>query len=716
MSSRTESILRRMTIKEKIGQLNQVEFSNIENIKKKIKSGEIGSVILSETALAGADESPKVSVDDINEIQHSAMEGNGIPVIIGRDVIHGYGHVLPIPLAMAASFNMPLLKEGYSILAEAAVADGIDWTFAPMLDVSRDPRWGRIIESPGEDPYLGECIAKAAVEGFQGDNISDGKHIAACAKHYIGYGASEGGRDYHKTEISDYTLRNTYLRPFKAAIDAGVCTVMSSFNEISGQPVTSSKYLLKDVLKKELAFEGFVVSDWESIAQLQNQRTAENRKECAYQAFSAGLDMDMTDGCYAENLKELIDEGRISIEQLDEAVLRVLNIKEKIGLLDNPYTIPKDVDMAHFEDIAYKTALESMVLLKNKNDTLPISKLSRVAVFGTMADEKRALLGSWILDYTMDNVLSIREALENTFSEVYGKSYCSLEELHRYGEAADAIILVIGETHTVSGEAKSLASIDLSTEQKELIAKARMCGKKIIGVLVCGRPIALGDVDEMFDSLICVWQCGTMTAPAVAALLTGKECPSGKLPVTFPRTTGQIPIYYNAPSAARPCNLYYDRPTGLYHSYKEPHELYLNYEDCKGSPMYPFGFGLSYTTFEYGMPTVNKEQLSYNGLKNGNKFLIEIDVANVGEYTGKEIIQCYIRDCYSSMTRPMRELKGFVKEEIKPNEKKLIRFEIGFEELGYYNSNGIFDVECGKFEIYIGRNCIDTKYLTVEVY
>ncbi len=705
MSERTAEILKRMSTREKIGQLNQVPLVDVEEAKNKARKGEIGSVILAHTAFAGLEETERACMDDINEIQQAAIEGNGIPVIVGRDVIHGYGEVFPIPLAMAASFNMHLVKEGYAMLAEAASADGIHWTFAPMLDVSRDPRWGRIIESPGEDPYLGECIAKAAVEGLQGDNLADEKHIAACAKHYIGYGASEGGRDYYSTEISEYTLRNVYLRAFKAAVDSGVCTVMSSFNEISGQPVTSNQYLLKDVLKKELGFDGFVVSDWESVEQLINQGTADNRKECAYQAFSAGVDMDMTDECYSENLEELVLEGRISMGQLDESVMRILDIKEKLGLLDNPYTKPRKVDTEKFRNIAYKTALESMVLLKNNNNVLPLSKESKIALFGYMADEKRALLGSWVPDFTLDDVHSIRETFEDIFADVYGGSYFLPEEVYRHGRNADALILVIGETHFVSGEARSLTSIELTAEQKELAKRARKCGKPVIGILVCGRPIALGDTEELFDALICAWQSGTMTAEAVAALLTGKECPSGKTPVSFPRATGQVPIYYNTHPAARVCNLYYD----------EPYEIY-NYEDCQGTPMYPFGFGLSYTEFMYDTPQINTMQLSYDEIKSGKKFLAELYITNIGKYTGSEVAQCYIRDRCASMTRPIRELRGFVKEKLKPGETKRIVFELGFDELGFYNRNGDFDVERGEFEIYIGRNCIDTYCLKIRVY
>lgn len=709
MNHRIDSLLSRMTIKQKVGQLNQeiLDFKRLDEIKEKIRNGEIGSLILADSAFAGHDKFTGASVKVLNELQRIAMEESEckIPIIYGKDVIHGYIVVFPVPLAMAASFNMPLIKEGFSAIAEAAASDGIHWSFAPMLDLSRDPRWGRIIESPGEDPYLGAQIAKAIVEGFQGEDLSDPKSIAACAKHYIGYGASEGGRDYHKAEISDYTLRNYYLSAFEEAVKSKVSTVMTSFNEISGQPVSSSHYLLTELLKNELGFEGFIISDWEAIKQLKKQGVADSMKGCVNLAFNAGLDMDMVDRLYIQHLEELVEEGEVSMEALNESVRRVLNIKLKLGLFNHPYTEYDFPDRSKLRSLSREAARESMVLLKNDNNVLPLKKNAKIALIGPMVNERRALLGAWTLDYDIDEVKTFKEAFPEIAPEADWFTCNSglLDDELRLIRRADVVVLALGESHEVTGEARSVTSIELPLGQAELIRKVRSFGKPVVGVICCGRPVALENVQDCLDAILYAWHGGSQTAYAAADILFGDVCPSGKTPVTFPRVTGQIPIYYNHPSSGRAVNGYYGE------------EAINNYEDCLGSPLYPFGYGLSYTSFEYTECKLSSDKISLEALDKGDTIKASVSVTNTGNMDGKEIIQCYIRDICASMTRPVRELKKFEKILIRKGQTVDITFELGKEELGFYNKDGRYIVEKGEFEVYIGENCLTQNKVVFEL-
>lgn len=702
-----DELLALMTLKEKIGQLNQIIFDihDIDGIKEKVRNGEVGSLIFAVSAFAGHDEYQMPELSVLNEIQRIAVEESpsGIPLINGRDVIHGYKTGFPIPLAMASSFNMELVEKSYRAAAEEAASEGIHWSFAPMIDVSNDPRWGRIIESAGEDPYLSGQYAVAAVKGFQGEQLSAPGSIAACAKHYIGYGASEGGRDYHRTEISDYTLRNKYLPPFREAVKAGAATVMTSFNDVSGQPVASSRYMLTDLLRSELGFRGFTISDWEAVKQLMRQGVAEDRKDCARLAINAGLDMDMVDLCYSDFLEELVNDGKVDMAAVDEAVKRVLRIKFAVGLFEHPYTKKLNVDYDKHMRIAYEIAAESIVLLKN-NGVLPLCKNSNICLAGCMSDEQKALMGSWSSP-EYENTVTIKNAIEKICNT--GSFGCCLSsvpyELQQTLRNADIVILAIGESEKVTGEARSLCYIELPEDQIKLAKTAKRFGKKVVGVICSGRPMALESAEPYFDALLYAWHGGNMAGEAIADILFGRVCPSGKTAVTFPRRTGQVPIYYNVSSSGRPVNGYYGE------------EEINNYEDCLGSPMYPFGYGLSYTTFKYSDIKCNIAEMSLEELRGGKCFEVSIDVTNTGKYDGKETAQCYIRDTVSDMMRPIRELKGFKKVMIKCGETKKIIFRLGFDELGYYDRYGAFAVERGLFEIFIGPNCLTGTKITICV-
>lgn len=700
-----DELLSVMSVREKAGQLNQVMFiaKDMEELKEMVRNGEIGSFIMAPGAFAGHDKYEMSEIDVLNEMQRIAVEESphGIPVINGKDVIHGHKTGFPIPLACASSFNMDLIEQSFADAAREASAEGIHWSFAPMMDIARDPRWGRVIEGAGEDPYLDGKCAAAAVRGFEGENTADPERIAACAKHYIGYGATEGGRDYHKTEITDYTLRNVYLPAFKEAVKAGVSTVMSSFNEIGGQPLSSSKYLLTDVLRGELGFEGFVISDWAAIAQLMDQRVAADKKECAELSLNAGLDMDMVDNCYIENIETLVNEGKISMETLDESVRRVLRIKFKTGLFDNPYTEKREVDFEKSMKTAHDLAAESMILLKN-DGTLPLDKNAKICLAGPMADDKETVLGSWSFA-DVERTITIKEAMEKVNGNISFSTSSIPYEMQMKFRDADVIVLAIGESSMVTGEARSLTNIELPKEEQDLVKMAHNFGKKVVGVLCCGRPLALQSIEPYFDALLCAWHGGSSIGTAVTDVLFGDICPSGRCAITFPRVTGQVPIYYNVSNSGRNVNGYY----GI--------EEAKNYEDCLGSPLYPFGYGLSYTNFEYSMPKTDTMSISYADLKAGKKFVVSAEVKNTGDCDGKEVVQCYIRDVISKMTRPIRELKGFNKPLINKGETKTIEFELGFDELGYYGPDGKFDVERGEFDIFIGKNCLCKDKVTVCV-
>ena len=710
IEKRIDELLSKMTLQEKIGQLNQINapLTDDEEIFQMIREGKIGSFIMATTAHAGNDDTASVENILINKMQKIAVEESrlGIPIIYGRDVIHGHHTVYPIPLASAASFNPILIEKCYGNIAREASADGVHWTFSPMLDLSRDARWGRIIEGPGEDPYVGECLATACVRGFQGDDFSQSDRLVACAKHYLGYGASEGGRDYHRTEISDYNLYNYYLPAFKAAVNAGIGTFMSSFNDINGQPVTSSYKYLTEILRDKLGFEGMVVSDWEAVSQLKKQGVAETDADCARLSINAGLDMDMRDKIYLNNLEELVESGEVSTNTIDLAVRRVLRVKFSKGLFENPYCKETFVDRTEHLKDARALAAESMVLLKNEDKILPLNKTQKIALVGPFIRERRALLGSWTLDGKAEETPNLVEAMKNAIGNnlIVGNDDLSVFDSNiARASKADVIVLALGESEKVTGEAHSVSDISLPKNQIELIHRYKALGKKVVGVFFCGRPMAMEGISEYLDAIVYAWHSGSETANALCDILFGDVVPSGKTAVTFPKRTGHIPLYYNVTSSGRKVDCYYG---------ENPADCYT---DSVAAPAFPFGFGLSYTEFLYSDLKADKNEISMESLKNGMEFNISVTVKNIGEFDGKETVQLYIRDKVASIMRPLRELKAFQKCLIKKGEELNFNFELGYEKLGFYTADGEYIVEKGEFEVYVGENCLTTNKIVVKI-
>ena len=708
---RVEELLDKMSLREKIGQLNQPETptaQNFEEFKELVRKGEVGSILMSVGATAGNDAQGAISNDFYNEIQRIAVEESpsGIPILFGRDVIHGHHTVFPIPLGMAAAFNSELVEKSYSDIASEASAESVHWTFTPMLDLSRDPRWGRIIEGTGEDPYVGAKVAEAVVKGLQGENLSDKGNMIACAKHYIGYGASEGGRDYHRTEITDYSLQNYYLPAFRSAVKAGVKTVMSSFNDISGQPITSSSYYLTDILRGQLGFEGFVVSDYDAITQLQKQGVARNGEDCARMAINAGLDMDMHDYCYIDHLEKLIEDGVVSIDTLNESVRRILTVKMEKGLFENPYCEDYEYDKtAHLKDCE-ELAGESMVLLKNDGNILPLSRNTNISLVGPFATELRSLLGSWCIDGRTSGMQSLLDVMK---SECTGNLRYSCGLGTDYDGAninsyeSDIIVLALGESWRATGENRALSDISLPSEQLALIKRLKCTGKKLIGVIFCGRPIAMQELSDNLDAIIYAWHPGTCGASAVGKLLFGETSPSGRLPVTLPRLGTHIPLYYNVTSSGRPVDCYYnERPAACY-------------IDSVPTPCYPFGFGLTYSEFKYEDLKVSADEISVEDLKKGKKLTVSVTLKNIGNFDAKETAQLYLRTPVAGMMRPIRELKGFKKVALNKNEKTTVSFDLGFDELGYYLSSGEYVIDKGTRQIFVGENCLTENKTEITI-
>lgn len=695
IEKRIDDLMSQMTLKEKIGQLNQISATTeTEALPEQIRSGSVGSLIMAGTCFAGSEEGSIGSVKYYENLQRIAIEESrlGIPLIFGRDVIHGHHTVFPVPLAMAASFDDELIKTAYRDTAREAALDHVHWAFTPMLDLSRDPRWSRCIEGPGEDPYLGTRMAKAIVEGLQGDDLSAEDCIAACAKHYIGYGASEAGRDYYHTEISESALYNFYLPAFRAAVRSGVQTVMNSFNEINGQPAASSKHLLTDVLRGELGFNGFVISDWGAIRQLINHGVAADDKQAAELAFNAGLDMDMVDRCYINYLEQLIGEGKISTETLDSSVRNVLRVKFKLGLFEHPYAPHYKFNKAMHLEHARTLAAECMVLLKNNNNVLPLSPDEKIALAGPMAAIQESHLGAWCLDGEISEISTIENAMKQYGGENVVMHHAWLPDRQLISPwQHDTYVLCLGESRLMSGENHCLADIRVPDYQIEFARRAKMEHKKVVAVLCFARPVALQELEPYCDAILYAWHSGTEAGNAIADVLYGKVNPGGKLPMTLPRATGQIPIYYNHMPAARVCNGYYGQGR--------------NYHDLPGSPMYPFGFGLSYTDFALQDIKVLQNTIGIKDLLNGKGFTVTATVKNIGRAAGHETVQLYIRDEIASMVRPMRELKGYRKVYLNPGDSCLVEFNLGFEELSFFNAECKQVIESGNFTVYLGTDC-----------
>ena len=696
--------VRRMTLKEKIGQITQITYEGEEPSKffKIIDNIMPGSLILAGSSLAGNEAQRSVQKANIDKIQQYAMEKTGIPVLFGRDVIHGHRVAFPVPLTMAASFDFDLIGKCFDCIREEATADGVNWTFSPMLDVARDSRWGRIVEGTGEDPFLGECYARAAVKGFQKNgNIADGAMLA-CAKHFIGYGASEGGRDYNHTEISDYSLQNYYLPAFRAAVDSGVATVMTSFNDINGIPTNGSRKIMTDILRNQLKFNGFVVSDWDAIVQMAKcAGFASNKKDCAKKALEAGVDMDMVCNCYLENVEELVKTGELAEDILNTAVERILTVKARFGLFENPTYKAERYNLSDHLETARKIATESLILLKNDNNILPLSKSAKISLAGPFAEETVSHVGTWSLDFAPELINSIKTAFQNA-----GANFIMSETLRQTAIfGAGCMVLCLGEDRSMTGEAASVEDIGIPEEQIALIKKVKKLGLPIIGVLCFARPIIMEDYADLFDAIIYAGHSGTRAAEAIVSLIFGETEPEGRLPFTLPKYKGQIPLYYNALPGSRFINAYYDNVD----PYIAP------YIDCSAKPLYPFGFGLSYSEFEYSDIYSDSTEYNYEDIINGKTAIFSVNIKNVGKRRATAVPQLYVHDVVGSRIRPLRQLRGVKKVKLESGESAEMTFSLGLKDFGFYLEDGTFILEKGDFDIYIGDSSVCKNKIRVTV-
>lgn len=711
LEAKIDKVLAVMSLKEKIGQTAQRgKSSRVKKLPKELKeavrNGEIGSFL------------NIMNKEDAKELQRIAVEESpsGIPLIFARDVIHGFKTIFPIPLGQAASFNPELVEQGSRIAAIEASTSGIRWTFAPMLDISRDPRWGRIAESAGEDAYLTSVLAKAYIKGFQGDSLSNPTSMAACAKHFVGYGAAEGGRDYNTANINDQALHNVYLKPFKAAVDANVATFMTGFNELNGVPASGNNYILKDVLRDQWHFDGFVVSDWNSITEMINHGVAIDEKEAAEKAVNAMLDMEMTSTSYQDNLEKLIEDSKFSVAGLDKIVKNILRIKFRLELFENPYFETNDgilYDKKHLS-AAKNSAVESVVLLKNNASVLPIKSTQRIAIIGPLANAPHEQLGTWTFDGEKDKTITPLKAFEEdknykvryaeglTYSR--DKSTANFYKAKQAAWSSDVILFFGGEEAILSGEAHSRADINLPGAQEELIIELSKTGKPIVLVIMAGRPITLGNILDKVDAVVMGWHPGTMGGPALKDLLTGVVSPSGKLPITWPKQVGQIPMYYNHKKTGRPVVSHEfvqmdSIPIGAWQSSLGNTSHYI---DAGYLPQYPFGFGMSYTNFKYDEITISDESP-----KIGDAISVGVKVTNIGKMKAKETIQLYFRDLVGSSTRPVKELLRFEKIELAPGASKVVTFNFSTEDLAFYNQEKKWVTEPGEFKLWIAKHSQD---------
>lgn len=725
INHRVDSILNLMTLDEKIGQLNLPSAGAFvtgsmesSDIAKKIEQGKVGGLFNIKT------------VANIKEMQKIAVEKSRlkIPLIFGMDVIHGYESVFPIPLGLSCSWDMKLIERSARIAAQEASADGINWTFSPMVDISRDPRWGRVSEGSGEDPYLGSEIAKAMVHGFQGTDLSANNTIMSCVKHYALYGASEAGRDYNTVDMSHQRMYNDYFPPYKAAVDAGVGSVMASFNEVDGVPATANKWLLTDVLRKQWGFKGFLVSDYTGVSEMINHGIGDLQTVSA-RALDAGLDMDMVSEGLLTTLAKSVSEGKISEQQITEACRRILEAKFKLGLFDNPYKYCDEgrAKSEVFTDAnraeARSTAAQSFVLLKNKNNVLPIKKSGTIALVGPLADAKENMTGTWSVAARFSESISVLEGLKKAAgttakivyakganlteselleanSTLFGKSLHRdkrtaaelRDEAVRIAKNADVIVAAVGEAAEMSGEAASRTNIEIPETQKELLKALLKTGKPVVLVLFTGRPLVLTWEEENIPAILNVWFGGSEAGDAIADVLFGDVNPSGKLSTTFPQNVGQVPIYYAHKNTGRPLS-------GPWFQ-----KFQSNYLDVSNEPLYPFGFGLSYTKFNY-----SDVKLSAKEIASTDSLVVSVGVSNQGLREGSEVVQVYIRDLVGSSTRPLKELKAFEKINLKAGETKTVNFTLTAKDLSYYKYDLSFGTEPGEFQVFVGGNSRDVK-------
>lgn len=695
MPSKTEEtfvnhLLAQMSLEEKLGQLNQVNPGS-EFDPAVLREGKAGSLINASGALTGQGFSDSGSAELSNHFQKLALEARlKIPLLFGRDVIHGFRTVFPIPLAQAAAFDPDLAGQAASIAAREATASGIKWTFAPMLDIARDPRWGRVAEGNGEDPFLASQMARAVVKGFQGDDLSAPDKLIACAKHYVGYGAAEGGRDYENGEISEPTLRDVYLPPFHAAVKAGAGTLMSAFIDLNGIPATANRRLLTDVLRGEWGFDGFVVSDWESVKELIHHGVAEDEAHAACLALQAGLDMDMVSGVYLNTLGESLRQGKISMEEIDEAVRRILRIKHRAGLFDQPFTDPlrarRDLLTPEARNLARQFARQSMVLLKNDRDLLPLQGFRRILVAGPFVHARGELFGTWTPDGRAEDVTPLDEALRQTAPKDVELWFAEATDLALHlAHHADVVVLLLGEHPVRSGENCNVSDLGLPPGQAEFVQAMAALGKPLVLVVFAGRPLAITQQVSLADAVLYAWHPGIEGGAALGEILFGVEAPSGRLPITFPRATGQVPIYYNQKNSGRPVH-----PEGQFKT---------RYLDLPPSPLFPFGFGLTYTRFEYSNLRLSSDTLR-------GTLEISAEITNIGARPGAEIVQLYIRDLVGSLTRPIRELKGFQRVTLQPGESRCVSFTLREEDLAFTHADGTFGVEPGKFHVWVAPDSI----------
>lgn len=723
--AKVESILSQMTLEEKIGQMNQespsivggfdVPFSELIEMltdgrlpqeeferlmstakqdfhEEEIRAGLVGSVMGNDPRKA-------------NELQKIAVEETrlGIPLIIGFDVIHGLRSVFPIAIAEAGSFDDALFEETARMAAKESRAHGISWNFAPMIDVARDSRWGRVSEGPGEDTYLGSRFARAKIRGLQGDTSSTENYVAACTKHYICYGACEGGRDYNTTSMATSQLYNVYLPTFRAAMEEGAATAMAAFNDFNGVPCTVNKYLLRDVLKKELGLGGFVVSDANAIKECVIHGIAADDADAGAQAAIAGMDMDMGTHIYKDHLKAAVESGKVSMEVIDEAVRRILSVKVWLGLFEHPY-VPEEVIEAYEKGIpaehaalALKAAEESIVLLKNDNGLLPLSKEAKISLVGTLASSADEVTGAWAMGWKKEDCVTILDGFKNAGADV---SYYACggpegnlneEELTAACENGDVIVAIVGETTAMSGEASSKADITLPGRQREMLKKLMESGKPVVTVFMNGRPMAMGWEAEHLPVMVEAWHLGIQMGNAVARVLFGDVVPSAKLSSSFPYVNGQCPIYYNHPSTGRPAG---------------KSKFTSKYLDAPAEALFPFGYGLSYTTFAYSDLSAEEK---------GDHLEIKVKVANTGDRAGVEVVQLYMQDVAASLVRPVRELKGYKRVELSAGEEKEIAFALDKKDMGFYDNSGKYRLENGLFRLFVGANSRDALEYEITV-
>ena len=694
---KVEELLNQMTLHEKVGQMNQL--SGGAWVADQAAKGEVGSILNC------------VDPAEINLVQKAAVEQSrlGIPILVARDVIHGFHTMFPIPLGLAATFNPEVVEKGARVAAVEATASGVRWTFSPMLDVARDPRWGRVAEGSGEDPYLDVQMGLAMVRGYQGDDLSDPTALAACIKHFVGYGAAEGGRDYNTTVITERMLRNTYFPAFKATAEAGAATLMTSFNEIDGIPSTGNKWLLKDILRDEWGWDGMIVTDWNSAGEMIAHGFSRDLKHTAEQAINAGVDMDMMSYGFIQYAEELVKEGKVSEKEIDRAVRNILKLKFELGLFENPYvdeTLSAKVDYAPEHLAAAKqAALESAILLKNDNNVLPLDKAKTILVTGPMADAPYEQMGTWTFDGQKEHTVTPLTSLREEYDVIWvpgldysrDKSKAQFSKVRAAAAKADAAVVFVGEEAILSGEAHSLSNLNLQGAQSELIAEVKKAGKPVVVVVMAGRPLTIERDLANCDAMLYSYHPGTMGGPALADLIKGKAAPSGKSPMTFLRDAGQAPFYYNHNNSGRPNNgtetLLNDIPIEAGQTSLGCTSFYL---DTGYGPLFPFGYGLTYTTFEYGNPVLEKSEL-----KASDVLKVSVSLKNTGKRTATEVAQLYVQDCVGSVVRPVKELKRFQRVELAPGETKTVTFELPVEELAFWNIDMEYVVEPGDFRLWV---------------